>query len=442
MSRRPFIRMEFFLVAVGTHGDVLPFIALGHELARRGHGVAVAAPAPFEGMVRRAGLPFQPLGTVADYERVIRAPDLWHPRRGVRPLFEYATALAEITVLWLGASWARERNGVVVASPLALGARVAQDLYDLPLATMQVMPFLIESAHAPPRLPGLPLPSFLSARFRSWMNLGADRYVIGPAALPPLNALRAKLGLGPVHRLRFWWNSPTRMLLMFPGWFTPPQPDWPEQAIQIGFPLVDRFGDVAEMPPELSAFLDAGDAPLAFTYGSAMRQGGRFFETAIRRCERMGRRGVLLAPQNGQVRRDLPPGIIHLSYAPFGQLLPRCAALIHHGGIGTVAQAFAAGIPQLVVPVAFDHFDEGRRLTELGLGASLSRRAFRPARAARELDRLLNDPAVLKACAEAKARVLAEDAIAVACDRAEDMLRHPGLSATQRPGETVSRAAE
>lgn len=422
--------MEFFLVAVGTHGDVLPFIALGAEMARRGHGVALAAPAPFEPLARRAGLPFQPLGTVADYEAMIRAPDLWHPRRGVRPLFDYVSSLTETTLLWLGASWSRERHGVVIASPLALGARLAQDLYDLPMATLQVMPFLIESRVAPPRLPGLPLPRFLSGRVRHWLGVGADAYAIGPVALPPLNALRARLGLPPVRRLRHWWNSPTRMLLMFPDWFTPPQRDWPAQAVQIGFPLVDRFGDAAEIAPDLAAFLDAGEPPLVFTYGSAMRHGTRFFETAVELCRTMGRRGVLLAPQAGQIPRDLPPGIIHLPYAPFGALLPRAAALVHHGGIGTVAQALAAGIPQLVVPVAFDHFDEGRRLTELGLGATLSRRAFRPAPAARLLDRLIGDPAVQRACAAVRERMRADpDQIARACDAAEGMLAVPGLRA-------------
>ncbi|MFD0936133.1 glycosyltransferase, partial [Methylobacterium trifolii] len=226
-----------------------------------------------DAMVRRAGLPFQPLGTVADYERVIRAPDLWRPWRGIRPLFDYVSGLTETTALWLGASWSRERNGVVVASPLAWGARVAQDLYDLPLATLHVMPFLIESRYDPPVLPGFPLPRILPARLRNWLNLGADDYVIGPAALPPLNALRARLGLGRVQRLRHWWNSPTRVLLMFPDWFAPAQPDWPEQAVQLGFPLVDRFGDVPDLAPALAAFLDAGPPPLAFTYGSAMRRG-------------------------------------------------------------------------------------------------------------------------------------------------------------------------
>ncbi|MFG5646094.1 hypothetical protein ACFJV9_13030, partial [Enterococcus faecalis] len=68
------------------------------------------------------------------------------------------------------------------------------------------------------------------------VNLGVDKVAVGPFTLPPLNALRARLGLDPVYRLRHWWNSPTGMLLMFPDWYAEPQADWPGQAVQLGFP--------------------------------------------------------------------------------------------------------------------------------------------------------------------------------------------------------------
>ncbi|MGU3663233.1 glycosyltransferase [Methylobacterium sp. A49B] len=435
--------MEIALVAVGTHGDVLPFIALGHELLARGHGVSLAAPAPFEAMARRAGLAFQPLGSTADYDAVIRQPDLWHPRRGFKPMFDFALKVAEPTCLWLGATRARTANLIVVASPLSWGARLAQDLYDLPTATLHVMPFLIESWFDPPRLPGLPLPRLLPARLRAFINRGTDRVAVGPFTLPPLNALRRRLGLDPVRRLRHWWNSPTAMLLMFPDWYAAPQPDWPAQAVQLGFPLVDRFGDVPAMPPELESFLAAGrtpdDAPIVFTYGSAMRQGAGFFQTAVQVCRRMGRRGVLLAPQGGQIPGPLPDGIIHVPYAPLSALLPLSAALVHHGGVGTVAQALAAGVPQLVVPVAFDHFDEGRRLKDRRLGATLSRRTFRPVRAARVIGRLLADPEVTRACAQAKARIAeGRDATAEACAQVEAIAVANGLG-TPSPRSDVGR---
>lgn len=413
--------MQIQLVAIGSHGDVLPILALGVELTRRGREVVLAAPAPFAALAARAGIAFHALGTPVAYDSAIRHPDLWHPRRGVSALFAQVSDLTEETYEWL-ARRGRAPETLVVASSLSLGARVAQDKFDLTVVTVHAMPLLVESRHAAPLLPGFGLARLAPSRLRHWIGRGADRYVIGPAALPRLNALRARLGLGPVRRLRHWWNSPSEVLLMFPDWFAAPQADWLPQVVQTGFPIVDHLGDTDTLTPELTDFLERGPAPLVFTYGSAMRQGQRFFATAIALCRRMNRRGVLIAPQGDQIPARLPDGLIQVPYAPLSALLPKSAALIHHGGIGTVAQALAAGIPQLIVPVAFDHFDEGERVRRLGLGATLSRRRFTPARAARALDSLLGSPEVGRRCRDARSRMAGENGVSSACDRIEAMI--------------------
>ena len=429
--------MKILLAVIGTHGDVLPFLAIGRGLVERGHDVSLCAPAPFARHAARARLSFHALGTQADYDRAIQAPNLWHPRRGIRPAFEVALAAAEETFRLIE-DWGREGAGILVASPNAFGARLAQDRFGLPLATLHVMPFLIESRIAPPHLPGVPVPEFLPPRLRHWIGRGGDKFIVDPAVLPGLNALRARLDLRPVRRLRYWWNSPTRMLLTFPDWFAPPQADWPRQAMQVGFPIADRFGDREDLGPELSTFLDAGAPPLVFTYGSGMCQAGRFFATAARLCRRMGRRGVFLSPQDGQVPGDMPPDILHVPYAPLSLLLPRCAALVHHGGIGTVAQALAAGVPQLIVPVAFNHFDEGKRLQRLGVGTLLRRRAFTARRAAGILSRLLIDRGVVEACAAAKAWMAADDGVGNACDGIERMSMPPASHAAEPAQATAA----
>ena len=413
--------MQVSLVTLGSHGDVLPFLALAVALKERGHAVALAAPAPFGALAARAGVDFHALGTRADYEETLRHADLWHPIRGVAPLLRMLSSTTEPVFDWLRARWSSE-GGVVVASPNSLGARIAQDKLGLPVVTLHLAPFLIESRRAAPVLPGLSAARRLPSRIRHWLGRGGDRFVIDPAVLPGLNAFRGRLGLPPVRRLRHWWNSPTRLVLTCPDWFARPQADWPRQAVQVGFPLADRYGDRAGLDPAVARFLDAGTPPIAFTYGSGMRQGRAFFDTAVALCRRMGRRGILLAPQADQIPGALPPEILAVAYAPFSALLPRCAALVHHGGIGTVAQALGAGIPQLLVPVAFAHFDEAARLQRLGVGAALSRRRFTPPRAARVLARLLASQPVAAACREAAQRMAAEDGIGATCDAVEQVM--------------------
>ena len=232
---------------------------------------------------------------------------------------------------------------------------------------------------------------------------------------PPLNAFRQELGLAPVKRLmNGWWNSPQRVMGLWPEWFAPPQRDWPAQVMLTGFPLYDERG-VAEMPPALEAFLAAGSAPIAFTPGSAMRHGHAFFQAAIEACERLGRRGLLLTRFGEQLPATLPTSVMHVTFAPFSLLLPRCAALVHHGGIGTMAQGFAAGIPQLVMPMSHDQPDNLLRLQRLGVGDGLAPEAFKGDAVAAKLSALLDNEGVIKRCGELSNRLKAAQPLETAC---------------------------
>ncbi len=91
-----------------------------------------------------------------------------------------------------------------------------------------------------------------------------------------------------------------------------------------------------------------------FTAGSAMTQGADFFRVSAEVCRRSHWSGILLTQFPEQLPATLPEGVCHFDYVPFSQVLPRAAAFVHHGGIGTVAQALAAGVRQLVVPLAHD----------------------------------------------------------------------------------------
>jgi UDP:flavonoid glycosyltransferase YjiC (YdhE family) len=78
-------------------------------------------------------------------------------------------------------------------------------------------------------------------------------------------------------------------------------------------------------------------------------------------------------------------------YVPFSWLLPQVAALAYHGGIGTLAQAVHAKVPQLVVPHGYDQFDNAWRIERLGLGRSLPQRRYRAHHVARTLRAVLED---------------------------------------------------
>ncbi|MFH5821234.1 glycosyltransferase [Georgenia sp. AZ-5] len=117
-----------------------------------------------------------------------------------------------------------------------------------------------------------------------------------------------------------------------------------------------------------------------------------------------------------QLPSTLPPDVLHVGWTPLARLLPRTAGLVHHGGIGTLAHAIRAGVPQLIVPFAHDQPDNANRVRALGIAERLDRRRFTAERAARALDGLLGDVQVRARCAVYAARVDFARAAEEACD--------------------------
>jgi UDP:flavonoid glycosyltransferase YjiC (YdhE family) len=412
---------NILLIPIGSAGDVHPFVALGLALRDRGHRVTVITSVYFERLLRQVGLDYIGLGSVEQFESILLHPDSWHPRRGFQVVFRWGV-LPWIRPLYdLIAQRYVPGETVVATSLMAFGARLAQEKLGVPLVSVELQPAMLRSDHQTSVLPGLPLPDWLPAAVKRLAYWLGDVLVIDPVIAPGTNAVRAELGLPPVRRLLDqWWHSPQRILGMYPAWYAPPQPDWPPQLALTGFPLFDERG-LAEPPKEVLSFLDGGP-PLVFTAGSAMRQGQAFFATAAEACRLLGRRGLLLTRYPEQLPARLPDGVRHCAYMPFSQLLPRCAALVHHGGIGTTAQALAAGIPQLVMPMSHDQPDNAARVERLGVGRALPPKRFRAPAVARLLGELLDAPAVAASCREVARRFEGAEPIAESCRLIEQLI--------------------
>ena len=152
-----------------------------------------------------------------------------------------------------------------------------------------------------------------------------------------------------------------------------------------------------------------------------MQHGQAFFRAAVDACQRLGRRGVLLTRFPHQLPHRLPAEVTHCEFTPLGSLLARSAALVHHGGIGTSAQGLAAGIPQVIMPMAHDQHDNAARLNRLGVGRRISRRAFRGPRVAQALDELLRSPAVHDHCRQLAERCDARTVLERSCRAIEEI---------------------
>jgi rhamnosyltransferase subunit B len=411
--------MRILIYAMGSAGDVHPFTGVGKALQARGHEVIVATSAFFEDVVTRAGLGFRAMGTVADFERVQGDPHLWHPTKALPSIIRNAVNPSYEPILEVARELHEPGNTVILASSLAWGAMTAGELLGVPVASVHLAPSLFVSTWRQPVLHGAPVPQGAPRWMKSIQWWAAEK-VVDIHVLPELNRFRARHGLPPAKGIIHGWHAPERVIALFPEWFAAPQPDWPAQVRQTGFPLFDESGQ-REVPRELEEFLDEGDPPVVFTPGSAMDRGHEFFDEAVKALKLLGKRGILISRFADTVPADLPEGVRHFSYVPFSQVLPRAAALVYHGGIGTCAQALRAGIPQLVMPMAHDQLDNLSRVRDLGVGDGLHPRQFKARRIAAALDRLLHDPAVKRRAEEAAGRFDPAGWMTRTCELVEEM---------------------
>ena len=399
--------LHFLLATIGSAGDVHPFVGLGQTLRRRGHRVSIITGGYFAPLIERAGLEFIELFSAEHYHEMLGNPDIWHPQRGPKTVMQMGIAPMVRKVYEIIAARNVPGQTVVGASSLAMGALFAQEHLGVPTASIHLQPVMMRSMICPPKIAGMATQTWMPRsliRAQHWIadRLFVDRWIGGD-----FRALRSELGLTPVKRiLERWCHSPRLTIGMFPAWFAPPQPDWPPQVRLTGFPLYDEH-DVTPLDEDLERFLAAGSPPIAFTPGSAMTFGQKFFGAAVDACRRLGRRGLLLTRHTEQIPADLPPEVMHCSFAPFTKLLPRCAALVNHGGIGTMSQAFAAGVPQVVMPMSHDQPDNIERAERLGVAAALYPGRFRGDRLAVVLRSLLESPNVAKACRDVAAKIAA-----------------------------------
>ena len=176
-------RLNALLVAIGSHGDVHPFVGLGQAMRTRGHGVTIAANPHFASLVTGAGFDFVPIGTAEEYTETIRRADLWDPIKGFKLVAEFGIIRTARPVYDAAvAFFAKHRPGeaVMVGSSLALGARLAQEKLGVPTATVHLAPVVFRSVYDTPKFPGMFTPRWLPK---------------------PLNRIRAELGLPPVRRV-------------------------------------------------------------------------------------------------------------------------------------------------------------------------------------------------------------------------------------------------
>lgn len=416
--------MRALLIPIGSHGDVHPFIAIGRALARRGHEVTVMTNPYFDALVRDAGLRPRAIGERQDLQEAIQAtPDSMHRLRGAMAILrEMMLPLVPDMLARVDEAIRELRPDVAVIHPIALGAHWVCEKHGVPWAMATLAPCSWMSRHEPliaikhPWRPENP-PLWWS---RMW--LAGGRMMLARAVDPGLNRIRASMGLPP-ERGQFEKAMRGGMinLALWSSAFRAPVKDDPPNSLVCGFPWHDRHREGEAPAEDLERFLNDGEPPIVFTLGTAaVHLSGRFYHDAVEACRTLSRRGLLLVGKPEYAPRDLPPSVRAFTYAPFSTLLPRAAATVHHGGIGTTAQGLRSGRPTVVVPMAHDQFDNAARVSRLGMSRTVDFHRLSSARLSRALREVLDDPSFARRAGQLGPVIAREDggeAAAVAVER-------------------------
>ncbi len=388
--------MKILLITLGSRGDINPIICLGLALKNKGHEVTIISSEVYGAIVTASGLSFITCSTASEYHNVINNPDFYDAQKSFKVIAQYMLLDPMRRIYEIIANY-DPANTVLVATQFMLGARIAHEKLGFPLVTVCLQPMSFWSEIEPPVYPGgslQKLPAFL----KKIMLRITDRFLMDKTLSPQVNQFRQELGLMPVNKIYSrWMFSPQKIIGFFPVWFTAPAPDWPKQTELTGFLHYDENANQV-IPKEVIQFLSAGNPPLIMTYGTSTTQCEAFFRIFVEAARRLEQR-VLILTQHGNQLPELNPDMeMHIPYISLQKILPHSAAIIHHGGIGTLSQALTAATPQLIVPLVNDQFDNAYRLEKLGAGLSLIAKKYSVDDAMNKIQELLRSTAIKSNC--------------------------------------------
>jgi rhamnosyltransferase subunit B len=414
------VRKRIVLATWGSLGDLYPYVAVALGLRCRGHGVTLASSEHHRTTVENAGLPFHPLPP--DVQLLLNSPELLNCVIHAKNGFEHLSKKVLLPSL-------RESYESLLTACKGADLLISNDLtYAAPLVAEHLGLPWISSALQPQTLGHFREPSFLSTVpiVRIFYNTRRAierrlKRIRSRAWARPIRDLRAHLGLRAAEDCDPSGAGFSQLgtLALFSRVLGPPQAGWPPHTQVTGFPFPEVRTTSPCLDDKLERFLGQGDRPVVFTLGSAVVQApGKFFATSLAAVNEVGCRAVMLVGPRYSDAGSLAvksKNVYITDYVAFHSFFPRVAALVHAGGIGTLAYALHASLPMLIVPHSFDQPDNAKRAASLGVARTMTPKKYRVARVASELGHLLSSPSYKEAAKTVGQSVREEDGVGQAC---------------------------
>jgi len=408
--------MHLAIIALGSRGDVQPYIALGRGLREAGHAVRLVTHQNFEELVTSHGLEFWPArGNVQDVAESEEMKQLLEKGNFIAITRHTAQQAEGAAVHWAEDGLAACQGvDLIIAGigGLFIGVALAEKL-GIPILQAYLVPFSSTKDFPGPLLPqnlthlggAFNRLSYRLIRQLMWMGFrSADslsrRKVLGLPPAPfagPYDSARAK-GLPVLYGF-----SPSVI---------PAPSDWPKDAHVTGFWFLDSAENWAP-PSDLVNFIQAGPPPLYIGFGSmSNRKPEETADLVLQALSNTGQRAILLSGWGGLHKANLPDSVFMIDSVPHAWLFPRVAAVVHHGGAGTTAAGLRAGVPSVVIPFFADQPFWGHTVSKLGVGpAPIPRKKLIVERLTNAIQETISDQNMRQRAADLGARIQSEDGI-------------------------------
>jgi vancomycin aglycone glucosyltransferase len=354
--------MRVLLSTIGSRGDVQPLVALGLQLKALGQDVHMCVPPDFREWIEGLGMPVTPIGPE------LRSTGKARPAAALpTPTLEQRRQMIEGTVTAQFETITAAAQGcdlIVGATALQIAAPSIAEKMGIPYVFAAYCPAVLPSPHhAPPVLAMLGDKPAAMADYSALWAQDAQRW--NDQWSSPLNSQRARLGLAPVSDVR-------SHILTNQPWLAadPTLGPWPDPADQGVFQTgAWILPDARPLSPELDAFLDAGEPPVYFGFGS-IRAPENLSQVMIQSARALGRRAIISQGWADLSLLDNEPDCLSIGEVNQQALFKRVAAVVHHGGAGTTTAAARAGAPQVVIPQHYDQYYWAQRVNQLGIGTA------------------------------------------------------------------------
>ncbi len=339
--------MKIVLLTLGTRGDVQPFAVLGKRLQQRGHEVTLATARNFASFIESYNLPF--VAVNADFQEVLNSPEgkkmmsnpfsaRKHLNRLIYPMME--DALSKFYKI------ARE-NDRVLFHVKAMTDCFAEHLPGKLIRTNVVPAIEPTREFVNPIISFMGLPSFLNRFSYKLSDLGMKMMS------KPINSFRKSVGINTKYKKP---GLPS-IYGISPSFLGQPK-DFPPDSRFTGFWLDESKQDLDK---DVVDFINNGQAPLLITFGSMPFESKiDLAKTLAQLTKELNTRLIIVKGWglNNTEELEKNNNIKVISSAPYDKLFPHIKAVLHHGGIGTIAACLKAGKPFGTFPVLYPLGDQ------------------------------------------------------------------------------------